>query len=365
LAGLIVVDFIDMESYGNTRKIEQAMRRALKRDRARIQTGNISEFGLMEISRQRLRPSFAENHTVKCPHCGGSGRMVSSHSAGLMLLRRLEEDDTTGSDRITASATTSTVMWILNHKRDLIRNLEEKYKYQLLFKADDTLLAPDARLELTRMKADGSEASQTLNVEWREQAEVPPEKRYTKEGRAQRQREEEAREDLRSEKPEQRAEQRAERSDARAEPRTEQPRAERSERAPRPEREPRAERVKPAEQAAPKASTKAEPKAAEKPAAPKAKKPAVVAEDKPLAVQKVVAEQESTPAVQPKAKPKMALKMQPDTDRDVSPIAVAKVEADRTAVAAPKAASGKKVALKTKDGETKAEKGILNRLLGI
>lgn len=365
LAGLIVVDFIDMENYSNTRKIEQAMRRALKRDRARIQTGGISEFGLMEISRQRLRPSFAENHTIKCAQCGGTGRMVSSNSAGLMLLRRLEEDDATGSDRIMASAATGTVMWILNHKRDLIRSLEEKYKYQLLFKADETLLAPDARLELTRMKADGSEASQTLNVEWREQPEVPPEKRYTKEGRAQRQREEEAREDLRNEKPD--------RTEVRAEPRTEQPRAERPERAPRAELEPRAERQKAetqpktAQPVAAKPEMKAERKAEskERPTAPKAKKPALVAEDKPLAVQKVDAEHGSSPAPQPKAKPKMAIKVQPDTDRDLRPIAVAKVEADRSAVAAPKAGRSKKVALKTKDGETKAEKGILNRLLGI
>lgn len=368
LAGLIVVDFIDMESYGNTRKIEQAMRRALKRDRARIQTASISEFGLMEISRQRLRPSFAENHTVKCTCCGGTGRMVSSSSAGLMLLRRLEEADVIGSDRVTVCATTATVLWVLNHKRELIRTLEEKYKYLLVFKADDTLLVPDARLELTRMKSDGSETSQIINVEWREQAEVPPEKRYTKEGRAQRQREEEVREDMRSSTPERtEGKERTERA----------PRPERPARAPREERAPRAEAT--TEPAAPKAEKQGKvakqhkPEATAKPTA----KPATPAEDKPLAVVKVEAERGSSPAVQPKAKPKMALKVQPDTDRDVSPIAVAKVEADRSQEAtSPKARPKTMVVKAAEDTDDTpkekparkgkaAEKGILNRLLGL
>ncbi|MCA3243960.1 MAG: Rne/Rng family ribonuclease, partial [Alphaproteobacteria bacterium] len=282
LAGLIVVDFIDMESYGNTRKVEQAMRRALKRDRARIQAGSISEFGLMEISRQRLRPSFAENHTVACPHCGGTGMVVSPSAAGLMLLRRLEEEDCVGADRITAAAATATVLWVLNHKRELIRSLEEKYKYLLLFKADDSLLAPDARLELTRMKADGSEVTNQVNVELREQPEVPPEKRYTKEGRAQRQREEEQREELK-----QAPEERQSRRDSHRDGGREQAREER--RPGRAEREANRDTAPEAPKAASRATTPA------KPTKVPSVKPSLMAEDQPLAVQKVAVDTSAEP----------------------------------------------------------------------
>lgn len=177
LAGLIVVDFIDMESYGNTRKVEQAMRKALRRDRARVQYGNISDFGLMEISRQRLRPSFGESHFVTCPHCNGSGHVHSPATAGLMILRRLEEDDIKGADRVTVSTSADAAIWLLNTKRELIRELESKYKYHLVFKADATLIAPDHSIELVTFKSDGSELKKTLNVTLREQPELPPEQR--------------------------------------------------------------------------------------------------------------------------------------------------------------------------------------------
>jgi ribonuclease E len=345
LAGLIVVDFIDMEHYGNGRKVEQAMRRALKRDRARIQAGSISEFGLMEISRQRLRPSFAETHTVACPHCNGSGLVVSPSAAGLMLLRRLEEEDCVGADRIMASAATPTVLWVLNHKRELIRGLEEKYKYQLLFKADDTLLAPDAALELTRMKADGTELTSQVKVELREVPEVPPEKRYTKEGRAQRQREDEQRQELKQPR------------DERPEPRKEG----REGRRPTREREPEAGVASAREETvarAGKAEAKPEPKAKDK--APKpVGKPTVKAEtaaaDQPLAVQQVKADSSADPVIMPtKPKAKFTLKQQADTDRDLAPLAVAKLSGDSSPEAIPPKAPRKK-----------ADKGLLNRLLGI
>ncbi|NBV54820.1 MAG: Rne/Rng family ribonuclease, partial [Proteobacteria bacterium] len=177
LAGLIVVDFIDMEDHRNVRKVENAMRKALRKDRARIQTGNISEFGLMEISRQRLRPSFGESHFITCPHCQGSGTVHSPATSALMVLRRLEEADIKGADRIIITSSTSLVLWLLNHKRDLIRSLEERNKYQLQFKADDSLIDPDHKLELIRIKADGSESKQVIDVTLREQPELPPEKR--------------------------------------------------------------------------------------------------------------------------------------------------------------------------------------------
>ncbi|HEX2859629.1 MAG TPA: Rne/Rng family ribonuclease [Alphaproteobacteria bacterium] len=183
LAGLIVVDFIDMEDHRNTRKVENAMRRALRRDRARIQFGNISDFGLMEISRQRLRPSFGESHFITCPHCQGSGHVHSPATAALMILRRLEDDDTHGADRVYISTSPEQVLWMLNHKRDHIRELESKYKFSIQFKADPALIAPDHRLDLTRVKSDGTETSQTINVSLREQPELPPELRMRERGR--------------------------------------------------------------------------------------------------------------------------------------------------------------------------------------
>src|SRR6202008_3485240 len=92
MAGLVVIDFIDMESNSNIRKVEKAMKAALSNDRARIQVGRISSFGLMEMSRQRLRTGVLEASTRQCPHCDGSGLMRTASSAGLSALRMLEDE---------------------------------------------------------------------------------------------------------------------------------------------------------------------------------------------------------------------------------------------------------------------------------
>lgn len=178
LAGLIVVDFIDMEDNRNIRKVENVMRKVLRRDRARVQYTNISDFGLMEISRQRLRPSFGESHFITCPHCQGSGHVHAPSTAALMVLRRLEEEDCRGADRIVVTAATPLVLWILNNKRGVVADMEAKYKYHLVFKADDHLIAPDHKLELVHVKADGSESIRAIEVKLREQPDVPPEQRY-------------------------------------------------------------------------------------------------------------------------------------------------------------------------------------------
>ena len=96
MAGLVVIDFIDMESNGHIRKVEKAMKEALKNDRARIQVGRISSFGLMEMSRQRLRTGVLEASTKPCPHCEGTGLMRTASSAGLSALRMLEEEAARG-----------------------------------------------------------------------------------------------------------------------------------------------------------------------------------------------------------------------------------------------------------------------------
>jgi ribonuclease E len=183
LAGLIVIDFIDMDETRNTRAVERAMRKAARRDRARLQVESISSFGLMEISRQRLRPSFVESHYIMCSHCNGTGQVHSLASSALMVLRRLEEEDAQEADRLIVTASPDLVVYILNHKRSLIQEMEAKYKYQILFRTDDQHMVPDFRLDLVRIKADGSETSQTQEVVLREQAEQPPEVRYRKQNR--------------------------------------------------------------------------------------------------------------------------------------------------------------------------------------
>jgi ribonuclease E len=128
MAGLIVIDFIDMESSGHIRKVEKAMKEALKNDRARIQVGRISSFGLMEMSRQRLRTGVLEASTRPCPHCEGTGLMRTAASAGLSALRMLEEEAARGrGSRIVLRAGREAAVYVLNKKRHEIAEVEERY----------------------------------------------------------------------------------------------------------------------------------------------------------------------------------------------------------------------------------------------
>ena len=128
MAGLVVIDFIDMESNGHIRKVEKAMKEALKNDRARIQVGRISSFGLMEMSRQRLRTGVLEASTKPCPHCEGSGLMRTASSAGLSALRMLEDEAARGrGSRIVLRAGREAAIYVLNKKRSEIAEVEERY----------------------------------------------------------------------------------------------------------------------------------------------------------------------------------------------------------------------------------------------
>jgi ribonuclease E len=128
MAGLVVIDFIDMESNGHIRKVEKAMKDALKNDRARIQVGRISSFGLMEMSRQRLRTGVLEASTRPCPHCEGSGLMRTASSAGLSALRMLEEEAARGrGSRIVLRAGREAAVYVLNKKRGEIGEIEARY----------------------------------------------------------------------------------------------------------------------------------------------------------------------------------------------------------------------------------------------
>ncbi|WCL52769.1 Rne/Rng family ribonuclease [Gimibacter soli] len=132
LAGLIVIDFIDMEERGNNRNVERRMKEALKADRARIQVGRISSFGLMEMSRQRLRPNLQETSMVTCSTCKGTGLVLSVEFAALNALRQLEEEGIRARSTVVRIATSPDVaIYILNKKRDALVELEAQYGYQI------------------------------------------------------------------------------------------------------------------------------------------------------------------------------------------------------------------------------------------
>ncbi|MEP0244085.1 MAG: Rne/Rng family ribonuclease [Marinomonas sp.] len=128
MAGLVVIDFIDMDYNSNVRKVEKAMKDALKNDRARIQVGRISSFGLMEMSRQRLRTGVLEASTRECPHCDGTGLVRTASSAGLSALRLIEDEAARGKGTIIAlSASTEAAVYLLNSKRDELVEIEHRY----------------------------------------------------------------------------------------------------------------------------------------------------------------------------------------------------------------------------------------------
>ena len=140
LAGLIVIDFIDMDETRNNRSVERRLKESLKHDRARIQVGRISHFGLLEMSRQRIRSSVLESSTEKCPVCGGSGHVRSVSSVSLQLLRALEEMLIKGATHNLIVRTRSEVaLYVLNHKRAHLRVLEERFRLTITISADATV----------------------------------------------------------------------------------------------------------------------------------------------------------------------------------------------------------------------------------
>ncbi|MFZ2979532.1 MAG: Rne/Rng family ribonuclease, partial [Sphingobium sp.] len=150
MAGLVVIDFIDMEVNSNVRKVEKAMKEALKDDRARIQVGRISGFGLMEMSRQRLRTGVLEASTRECPHCEGTGLVRTASSAGLSALRMLEEEAARGRGTlIVLRASQEAAFYVLNNKRHEIDEIETRYGVTI------TIL-PDGEVEGARMSVEAS-----------------------------------------------------------------------------------------------------------------------------------------------------------------------------------------------------------------
>ncbi len=145
LAGLIVIDFIDMDEKRNNRAVERRLKECLKHDRARIQVGRISHFGLLEMSRQRIRTSVLESSTEKCPYCGGSGHVRSVSSLALQVLRALEEQLIRGgTHNLIVRTRPDVALYVLNQKRAHLRSLEERFLITITIAADEAVRAPQA-----------------------------------------------------------------------------------------------------------------------------------------------------------------------------------------------------------------------------
>ncbi|WP_116084443.1 Rne/Rng family ribonuclease [Tropicimonas sp. IMCC34011] len=148
LAGLIVIDFIDMEERKNNAAVEKRFKDKLKTDRARIQVGRISGFGLLEMSRQRLRPGMLEATTQPCPHCHGTGLLRSDDSLGLIILRQIEEEGTRDRTReVLIKAPTGIVNFLMNDKREHIAGIEARYGMAVRIESDPMLISPDYTIE--------------------------------------------------------------------------------------------------------------------------------------------------------------------------------------------------------------------------
>lgn len=175
MGGLVVIDFIDMTAQRNQRAVENRMRDALKPDRARVQLGRISRFGLLEMSRQRLRPSLGETSAKVCPRCSGQGSIRATKSIALSILRLVEEEankDTTGEVR--AIVPVDVASYLLNEKRLVISEIESRSKTRVLIIASPALETP--HFEVARIREsdiDGAELSYKIEIEAEVQAESP------------------------------------------------------------------------------------------------------------------------------------------------------------------------------------------------
>jgi ribonuclease E len=151
LAGLIVIDFIDMEESRNNHAVERRLKDAMRLDRARIQLGRISPFGLLELSRQRLRPSLMESSFLPCPHCGGTGSVRSVESSAVHILRVIEEEGIRkrgGEIRVTVHP--DIALYLLNQKRAALLDFEARYLMRVQVAGDATLIPPTHRIERLR-----------------------------------------------------------------------------------------------------------------------------------------------------------------------------------------------------------------------
>ena len=187
LAGLVVIDFIDMEINKNQIVVERKLKETMRRDRARIQIGRISPFGLLELSRQRLRPSISETTNVTCHHCGGLGSVRSIESSVLHILRGIEESTAKyrgGTVKIRVPG--NTAIYLLNQKRDTLVEIEKKYELKLFLVDDDTLVPPNFEIEKLNNETELYSGDKQENVREKENLEKkpPPKKRRRQRSRS-------------------------------------------------------------------------------------------------------------------------------------------------------------------------------------
>ncbi len=165
LAGLIVIDFIDMDEHKNNRAVERKMKEMLTQDRARIQTSRISQFGLMEISRQRRRRSLLEGSTTSCPHCSGVGRKRTVESSALAAIRAVEEFAVRGkAKRIRLKTSSDVALYLLNEKRDLLTQVDNIADVFTEVVGDNDLIRPNFELEVVE-KRDDKRADPLVKIE--------------------------------------------------------------------------------------------------------------------------------------------------------------------------------------------------------
>ena len=169
LAGLIVVDFIDMEEKRNNRSVERRLKDALRHDRARIQVGRISHFGLLEMSRQRLRTGVLEGSTSQCPHCQGTGIIRSTESVALAVLRGLEDQLMKQPASLVATTTAQVALYILNHKRSFIVDMEQRHSITVAIEASERMQGANFTIDRTAAPAGQqapARASGAVSMDW-------------------------------------------------------------------------------------------------------------------------------------------------------------------------------------------------------
>ena len=156
LGGLVVIDFIDMEDSRHDGAVERRLKEAMKNDRARIQIGRMSAFGLLELSRQRLHPSLLETNFHTCPACQGAGLVRSTESAAFMAIRAIEEEGIKAkAAEVVFHASTPVALYLLNHRRNLLTGFEERYGMRTYIATDDTLGHAEFRIERVRPQPPG------------------------------------------------------------------------------------------------------------------------------------------------------------------------------------------------------------------
>ena len=169
LAGLIVIDFIDMEEKRNNRAVERRLKDALRHDRARIQLGRISHFGLLEMSRQRMRTGVLEGSTTQCPHCQGTGIIRSTESVALAVLRGIEDSLMNGAPTSLTATTTATVaLYILNHKRSFIVEIESRYGITVQILASEKVQGANFTIERQARREEPQRRVErtAVNMDW-------------------------------------------------------------------------------------------------------------------------------------------------------------------------------------------------------